>query len=260
MKSYKKKYQDIKKKYFFQQKGGLYYENGDRYEGEMNIDNQRNGIGKMYYTNGEIYEGKWKNDKKDGIGKMYYTNGDMYEGDWINDKKNGIGKMIWSDKASYEGEYVNDKREGIGTIIFPDSGSISVAYFKNGIRDGFAIAEINDGKIKCYGNYTNDKMNGIGQIYNEGENSTIYKGDVENDMKHGVGKIMQSDGFIYEGQFFRNNRIFAWEGKRSFDTELFKDIDILEYFNNELELDENYSELLKIFNNVTEKHVKPAKH
>ena len=38
------------------------------------IDGIREGKGIMYYNNGDRYEGDWKNDKKEGKGKYYYKN------------------------------------------------------------------------------------------------------------------------------------------------------------------------------------------
>ena len=39
----------------------------------------------MYYNNGDRYEGEYKNDKREGKGIMYYNNGKIENGDWKND-------------------------------------------------------------------------------------------------------------------------------------------------------------------------------
>ena len=44
----------------------------------------REGKGIMYYNNGDRYEGNWKNDKKEGKGIYYYNNGKKKEGIWKN--------------------------------------------------------------------------------------------------------------------------------------------------------------------------------
>ena len=46
----------------------------------------------MYWNNGDRYEGEWKNDNKEGKGIYYYSNGDRMMGDFFNGKP--IGKHV----------------------------------------------------------------------------------------------------------------------------------------------------------------------
>ena len=46
----------------------------------------------MYYNNGERYEGDYRNDKREGKGIYYYNDGDRQMGDYSNDKR--IGKHV----------------------------------------------------------------------------------------------------------------------------------------------------------------------
>jgi len=79
--------------------GILYYNNGNRYEGDW-VDDKKKGKGICYYANGSKYEGQWKDSKKSGqgyfievkIGVFYYNNGRRYEGAWEDGKRNGRGK------------------------------------------------------------------------------------------------------------------------------------------------------------------------
>jgi hypothetical protein len=56
----------------------------------------------MYYENGDRYEGEWSNNKKHGRGRLriwrvgicYYANGNVYEGELKNDMKDGQGLFI----------------------------------------------------------------------------------------------------------------------------------------------------------------------
>ncbi len=79
-------------------KGILYYENGDKYDGEFIYSNiklknnnynilkfQKNGNGTYTWTNGNTYIGRFVNDKKDGFGIHKLYNGTMYEQYWKND-------------------------------------------------------------------------------------------------------------------------------------------------------------------------------
>ena len=40
----------------------------------------------MYYNSGDRYEGEFKNDIREGKGIMYYNNGKIENGDWKDDK------------------------------------------------------------------------------------------------------------------------------------------------------------------------------
>ena len=40
----------------------------------------------MYWNNGDRYEGDWKNGKREGKGIKYYNNGTKEDGDWKDDK------------------------------------------------------------------------------------------------------------------------------------------------------------------------------
>ena len=83
-------------------KGILYYENGDKYDGEFIYSNikpknsvknnsynilkfQKNGNGTYKWTNGNTYIGRFDNDKKDGFGIHKLQNGTIYEQYWKND-------------------------------------------------------------------------------------------------------------------------------------------------------------------------------
>ena len=67
----------------------LNYANG-RYIGNVHCG-LREGKGIIYFNNGDRYEGDWKNDKKEGKGIFYFNNGDRYEGDFKNDTFEGKG-------------------------------------------------------------------------------------------------------------------------------------------------------------------------
>ena len=51
----------------------------------------------MYFNNGDRYEGDFKNNKREGKGIMYYNNGDREMGDYLNDKPIGIhAKLLYN--------------------------------------------------------------------------------------------------------------------------------------------------------------------
>ena len=70
------------------------------------------GKGIMYWNNGDRYEGDWKNDKIEGKGIYYYNNGDRYEGDWKNGKREGKGIAYYNNGDREMGDYLNGKEIG----------------------------------------------------------------------------------------------------------------------------------------------------
>ena len=73
----------------------MYYNNGDKYEGDFR-NGKKEGNGIFYYNREpfkrDIYEGEWRNDKKEGKGIYYFSNGDRQMGDYYNDDP--IGKHV----------------------------------------------------------------------------------------------------------------------------------------------------------------------
>ena len=72
----------------------------------------------MYWNNGDRYEGDFKNDKPEGKGIVYYKNGDRYEGDFKNGTSDGKGIYYHKNGDIYEGDYKNGKREGKGIYYY----------------------------------------------------------------------------------------------------------------------------------------------
>ena len=48
----------------------LTFDNGDEYNGEFNIENQRHGEGVYKWASGETYEGSWIQNKQNGWGTV----------------------------------------------------------------------------------------------------------------------------------------------------------------------------------------------
>ena len=77
------------------ERGIMYYNNGNRYEGDFKND-KFEGKGIFYFDRepfkGVIYEGDWRNGKQEGKGIYYLSNGDRRMGDFYNGKE--IGKHV----------------------------------------------------------------------------------------------------------------------------------------------------------------------
>jgi hypothetical protein len=52
------------------------YNNGDEYEGELDVKLLKKGEGKMKYNSGEIYYGKWENNMRNGNGILCLNQSD----------------------------------------------------------------------------------------------------------------------------------------------------------------------------------------
>jgi len=160
-------------------KGIIYYNNGDKYNGEYKIKDKKlnysmkdtslkikEGYGIMEYKNKNKYEGYWKNDKKNGKGIMIYFFGDIYDGNWVDNKKEGKGKYIFGkgkfEGDKYEGDFKGNKAHGFGTY-----------YFNHGNTKG----------DRFVGLWANDKKEGKGKyFYKDGD---IYEGIWKNGKKSG---------------------------------------------------------------------------
>jgi len=84
-----------------------------KYEGKMDVSNNRTGLGTMTYLNRDKYIGNWLKDKRDGSGIMIWANGNEYNGEWCKDKMHGEGIMKSVDdyfESTWErGLWRNDK-------------------------------------------------------------------------------------------------------------------------------------------------------
>ena len=203
-------------------KGIQYYNNGDKYIGEWK-NNLKEGNGTYFYNNGNKYVGEWKNDKKEGKGRMYRNDGKIFETNWKNDEIDGKIKLYYNDGQRYEGDYKNDKIEGNG-IFYYNSGDKYEGEWKNNKKEGKGIFNYNNGE-KYEGNWKEDKKEGKGIFYSI--NGEKYDGNWKNDLREGKGTYYGKDEKkIYEGDwkegkmegkgifYFNNNDIYEGDWKK----------------------------------------------
>lgn len=118
----KKKDQISKKK-----KTGIFFL-GAGYTGELNKNNQPDGVGSFIYQSEDFYVGETKNGLKHGVGKYTYLGSKdakyhpfsvpYYIGEWFADSYDGIGKKYITNFEKlmlYEGNFCNDAITGFGT-------------------------------------------------------------------------------------------------------------------------------------------------
>ena len=63
------------------------------------MDGKREGYGVIYYNNGDRYEGNFSNNVKNGEGTYYYKSGMSWTGHFDDDKMNGEGIFAKGDKT-----------------------------------------------------------------------------------------------------------------------------------------------------------------
>jgi hypothetical protein len=87
--------------------------NGNRYEGDVNM----NGKASFFWKDGSWYTGDFVNGIKQGYGTMSYADGDVwnrksYVGQWSRDKESGFGTVVLKSAEQYAGKWTAGSFEG----------------------------------------------------------------------------------------------------------------------------------------------------
>ena len=187
------------------------YNNGEKYIGEWDVKNHKQGRGIQIFINNNIYYGYWENNNMNGIGKMIKFKEKIndlniifnenivpyYFGNWKNNLQDGEGEEIWKDNSIYKGEYKEGLKHGKGILKLPN-GSEYEGEFSNGKIEGKGKMKYVDGRT-YEGSWLNNKMNGKG-IFNWPDGRK-YKGNYLNNYKNGFGEFIWPDGRIYKGMW-----------------------------------------------------------
>lgn len=153
-------------------------------------------VGLYIYSDGSLFSGVYVNDVQYGLGKLSYINGDVYYGMFNNNCCSGGGSLTLASGDKYEGTFHQnqlntllpylyrsvDCDEGKGRIFYPNGGEYTGEY-KHGERLGIF------------------KRHGVG-VQKEGDGN--YKGQWEEDQRHGKGREDCPNGDIFSG-LWRNN-------------------------------------------------------
>ncbi len=180
------------------------FENGDRYNGDVNAEGLPHGIGHMeYYKNGydATYDGEWQDGRRCGKGHYRQVSRgarryvDEYKGEWLDDKKHGYGIEFSSEEkglhlstvgTTYKGGFREGKRHGHGILIMDNfDGS-----FRNG--KNYIEGEFADGGLK-------------GHAVCEYANGDTFEGEF-NGGKNGHGIYTFANGKKFEGEW-ENDRL-----------------------------------------------------
>ena len=195
---------NIKDKYLKHFKNKVTVSNEGTYIGELN-DGKRNGFG-VLLNNGEvIYIGNWENDETAGKGYFRnlfydaYLEGEFKNNELITGEKVTFGGFIYNGNF-----YKDDICEGVYKYFdfLEYSGSLKgkFLYGKMKIKNGNEY----EGKFENVFSNQSDydilfNKEGEGKIiYSNGD---IYEGKWVNFRKNGKGKIITNDGIIYESEW-----------------------------------------------------------
>lgn len=165
--------------------------------------------------------------KPDGIGVWTTEKQDAWYGEFTAGEPNGLFAIIYSDGSQYFGPCKGFKRgRGVGRFAFPD-GREYVGEFRNDQMTGTGkMRHLNgcfegtfvDGKMiagtdvlhygEVYkGSFNNFKRDGTGELWAPNID-VYYKGDFQNDHRHGFGSEKNSKGTVFEGDY-RNDKRFG---------------------------------------------------
>ncbi len=166
--------------------GALYFDNGERFEGNW-INDEICGSGIYFWPNGSYFSGYWDSSRRNGYGievkpngtysihyfvdeksvirvvanrsRLNYANG-YYIGQVLNGKAHGMGTYYWNDGSKFEGNWVNGVIHGNGLLTYSNNQGVYVGYWDNGIRkECYGLQCLNNGQ-KLIGYWKNEIYRG----------------------------------------------------------------------------------------------------
>lgn len=168
------------------------YENGDRYEGDVE-NGLRDGFGVLFYVDGGSFSGQWLKNEKDGWGMAEGADGKMSVQEWSNGKLKKELKYV--EINSENGMYIGGinslgEKEGFGIYTWKN-GDEYIGEWVRGLKDGNGDYSWSNGS-KYSGEWQADKFNGEGTfIWADGDK---YFGNWLNDSREGTGVFIYANG------------------------------------------------------------------
>jgi len=159
--------------------------------------------------------------------RMVHIDGTVYVGDHLHGQKHGYGVETRNSEV-YEGGFFKNKRHGQGVLTKPHKSF--AGRWVNGEMTGFADCEMNFSfddepalKTTYVGELKRGKRHGLGKLVLS--NGSSYEGEWSEDAKHGFGTFQDGHGAWYRGDW-------AFGAQHGFGTSHFSDgsVHIGEYF------------------------------
>jgi hypothetical protein len=173
------------------------------FDGQINVEGLREGVGNMKFINGNIYDGEFKNDLYNGHGELrHHGSGEYYKGDWKDGKMCGNGYQRFSSGAIFEGEFRDDLKHGKGVYRFPNGDKYDGSYIKDN-REGYGIYTYKDGCV-YEGTFQCNLRHGMGKF--RSSTGDEYYGSWRNGLAHGRGVYRYVNGDSFEGGFLKDEK------------------------------------------------------
>ncbi|KYN98934.1 putative phosphatidylinositol-4-phosphate 5-kinase [Plasmodium gaboni] len=200
-------------------------EKGVIYIGEVNENNEKNGLGIIITPDQCIYIGEFEEDKITGFGLYIHSSRSKYIGYWKRGKANRYGIFIHPDSTFYKGYWLNDKQNKNG-IEYVYNNYVYIGNYFKGEKNKFGIfvwnnecmyiGQIKDNYFFNRGIYFFNKY----KIYIGKWKSNCVYGKCEiiwndnrqffgyhiNNLKQGLGIYKWDDGRIYFGNWLNNKQ------------------------------------------------------
>ena len=113
---------------------------------------------------------------------------------------NLLPKFELTDKEEYE---INNTNNKVIAILYPNKSIYKGMINEKGQREGFGKYFLSDGSI-YKGFFYNNKMEGRGRLINI--NGFVYEGEFKNGQSNGYGKYIALDGTTYKGTWLRDKQ------------------------------------------------------
>ena len=146
------------------------------------------------------YHGDWKDDKFNGEGVYTLSNGCRVSGTFLMGAINGYAVFTTKrGKKIYEGDWVRNRFHGQGKKYNIKTGE----WYSGTFSDGKPIGELScydrDGNLIYKGELKNEVYHGVGIQYKDGE--MIYDGEWKNGVRNGNGTEFENEVPVYKGKF-----------------------------------------------------------
>jgi amyotrophic lateral sclerosis 2 protein len=155
------------------------------------------------------YNGRWHKGKPLGQGELASKDGTYYKGDFFNGLFHGNGQLNFkADPQSeaplpleYHGDFEKGLYHGYGDMKYAN-GDIYEGWWKDGNRHGYGRYEERrkDKRAVYFGGWENNKRSGYG-VGEDKVKLQRYMGMWSNDVYHGFGILILSDGTYCETKF-----------------------------------------------------------
>jgi hypothetical protein len=148
------------------------------------------------------YKGRWKHGRFNGCGHIKYSNGSSHSGLFCNGIKHGFGTFISSSGFKYSGDWQRGRQVGNACVCYKN-GDV----YHGEIVDGYRVGK---GELFCLA--SNRTYSGVWQKGNLiGECKIVdphwlFEGNFHSFTGIGIGKLLYSNGDIYQGEIFNFKR------------------------------------------------------